>query len=130
MKLFKTLAMVGLVGVGMVYGESYYPNADSIFIAAYNPKATPSLKVIEYLKGKGTSESGLALLQAQARIKLNEPCEIIVIANYQKYVAPPNAGVALPPFNNEIKFGIVKNGVVTLDGEEITIQELKKSLKP
>ena len=122
--------MVGLVGVGMAYGESYYQNADSIFIASYNPKETPPLKVIEYLKGKGSRESGLALLQAQARIKLNKPFEILVIAKYRKFVAPPNAVVALPVSDSDIMIGIVKNGIVSLNGEEFTVQELKKSLQP
>lgn len=130
MKFIKTLTIVGLLSIGVSYGESYYSDADSIFIAAYNPKETPSLKVVEYLKGKGSSESGLALLQAQARIKLNEPCEVVVIANYRKVVAPPNASIALPSCDSDIMFWIVKNGIVSIDGEEISIQKLKKSFKP
>ena len=130
MNLFKTIAMVGLVGAGMVYGESYYPNAESVFIAAYNPKETPPFKVIEYLRGKDSSESRLALLQAQARIKLNEPCEFIVIAaNYREFVAPPKAVLALPSCDSVFMFAIVKKGIVSIEGEEITIQELKKRIK-
>lgn len=90
------------------------------------------MKVTEYLKGRGSSESGLALMQAQARIKLNEPSDIIVFANYRKFVAPPGSGVFLPTMdiNNDLGFYIVKNGMVSFDGEQITIQELKKRINP
>jgi hypothetical protein len=130
MNLFKTIAMVGLVGVGVVYGESYYPNAESVFIAAYNPKETPPFKVIEYLRGKDSSESRLALLQAQARLKFSEPCEIIVIAaKYRVGVAPPKAVLTLPSCDNVFMFEIVKKGIVSIEGEDITVQELKKRIK-
>jgi hypothetical protein len=137
MNLFKTLSMVGLVGVGVIGNvwslgvnlESDCANAESIFLATYNPKEKPSLTVTEYLKGKGSSESGLGLLQAQAGIKLNEPCEIIVVASYQKFDSPPGSGVYIPPMGNQIGFYKVKNGMVSFDGLEITIQELKKRIK-
>ncbi len=137
MNLFRTLAMVGLVGVGMMGNvwslgvnlESDCANAESIFLATYNPKGKPSLTVTEYLKGKGSSESGLGLLQAQARIILNEPCEIIVVAGYQKFDSPPGSGVYLPPMGNQMGFYKVKKGMVSFDGQEITIQELKKRIE-
>lgn len=136
MNLFKTLAMVGLVGVGMMGNvwslgvnlESDCANAESIFLATYNPKGKPSLTVTEYLKGKGSSESGLGLLQAQAQIKLNEPCEIIVVAGYQKFDSPTGSGVYLCPMGNQMGFYKVKNGMVNFDGQEITIAELKKRI--
>jgi archaellum component FlaF (FlaF/FlaG flagellin family) len=165
--LFRTLAMVGLVGVGMVYGEdnqstddtqkdsnttldNYFSdqrtkikktsgtsgfkniqNADVVFLAKFNPKRTPTITVTEYLKGKGSSELGLALLQAQSQIMLYKPSHIIVYANYKKYDIPLETKTLLVPPLKGNQFGIyeVKNGTVSFDGQEITIQELKKRIK-
>jgi len=167
MNIFKTLAMVGLVGVGMVYGEdnqstddiqkdpsttldNYFSdqrtkikkasgtsefkkiqNADVVFLASFNPKRTPTITVTEYLKGKGSSELGLALLQAQSQIMLYKPSHIIVYANYKKYDIPLVAKTMIVPPLKGNQFGIyeVKNGMVSFDGQEITIQELKKRIK-
>jgi hypothetical protein len=166
MNLFKTFAMVGLVGVGMVYGEdnqstddtqkdpsttldNYFSdrtkikktsgtsefkniqNADAVFLATFNPKRTPTIIVTEYLKGKGSSELELALLQAQSQIMLYKPSHIIVYANYKKYDIPlaVKTLVVSPLKGNQFGIYEVKNGMVSFDGQEITIQELKKRIK-
>jgi hypothetical protein len=158
--------MVGLVGVGMVYGkdnqstddiqkdpsttlDNYFSdrtkikktsgtsefniiqNSDAVFLAKFNPKRTPTITVTEYLKGKGSSELGLALLQAQSQIMLYKPSHIIVYANYKKYDIPLVAKTMIVPPLKGNQFGIyeVKNGMVSFDGQEITIQELKKRIK-
>ena len=167
MNFFKTLVIVGVVGVGMVYGEdnkstndtqkdpsttldNYFSyqrtkirkasgtsefrnmqNADVVFLATFNPKRNPKIIVTEHLKGEGSSESGLALLQTQAQIMLYKPSDIIVYANYKKYDIPPVAKMRLVPPLKGNQFGIyeVKDGMVSFDEQEITIQELKKRIK-
>jgi len=62
---------------------------------------------------------------------LYKPSHIIVYANYKKYDIPPLAKTLVVPPLKVNQFGIyeVKNRTVSIDGQEITIQELKKRIK-
>lgn len=101
--------------------------SDSIFIAIYNPKASPPIKIKEYLKGKGSSASALALMEARAQIATMSPGEMVVFAAYRK--GDYDAARPAISLNGNIKvFTIINNIVMQAHENNISVDELKSKM--
>ena len=134
MNLFKTLAMVGLVGVGMVVKANCLEagtdvkgdctKAEAIIFVSYDPNRAENL-VFDYLYGKDSSAAQLASLEFKESTRLPKKCELIVLARYFK--GDMQNGGSIP--DQVFVYSIRGKQVMVPNGKNVTLDELKEWIR-
>jgi hypothetical protein len=134
MNLFKTLAMVGLVGDGMVVKahcleagtdvKGDCTKAEAIIFVSYDRNRAENL-VFDYLYGKDSSAAQLVSLEFKEETRFPKKCELIVFARYIKGDMQ-NVG-SIP--DQVFVYSIQGKQVMVPNGKNVTLDELKEWIR-